>query len=98
MKNNPQYLIQLKSMTKTFPGVVANDSVDLSIEPGEVHALLCENGAGKSTLVKMIYGILKPDGGTMHYQGEKVTIPTPAQARDLGIAMVFQHFSLFDSL
>ncbi len=85
-------------MTKTFPGVLANDTVDLKIKPGEIHALLGENGAGKSTLVKMIYGILKPDAGSMLYKGEHVEIANPAHARELGIAMVFQHFSLFDSL
>lgn len=85
-------------MTKAFPGVLANDRVDLKIKPGEIHALLGENGAGKSTLVKMIYGILKPDGGTILFNGEKVAIKSPAHARELGIAMVFQHFSLFDSL
>ncbi len=85
-------------MTKTFPGVLANDAVDLKIKPGEIHALLGENGAGKSTLVKMIYGILKPDAGSILFNGKRVVIETPAHARDLGIAMVFQHFSLFDSL
>ncbi len=85
-------------MTKTFPGVIANDAVDLKIKPGEVHALLGENGAGKSTLVKMIYGILKPDAGHITYKGKQLEIKTPAHARELGIAMVFQHFSLFDSL
>ncbi len=98
MKNDSPYLIELQGMTKAFPGVLANDSVDLKIKPGEIHALLGENGAGKSTLVKMIYGILKPDAGTIRYNGRQVEIDTPAHARDLGIAMVFQHFSLFDSL
>lgn len=98
MTNNSSYLIELKGMTKTFPGVLANDSVNLTIKPGEIHALLGENGAGKSTLVKMIYGILKPDAGIINYQGKQISIASPAQARDLGIAMVFQHFSLFDSL
>lgn len=98
MEDNFSYLIELQSMTKSFPGVLANDSVDLRIAPGEIHALLGENGAGKSTLVKMIYGILKPDAGRILYQGAPVTIDSPAQARKLGIAMVFQHFSLFDSL
>ena len=92
------YLLELKGMTKTFPGVIANDKVDLSIKPGEIHALLGENGAGKSTLVKMIYGILKPDAGQIIFQGRPVQIKSPAHARQLGIAMVFQHFSLFDSL
>ena len=104
MKNNfddqetgqPRLLLQ--SVTKEFPGCLANDSVDLRIEPGEIHALLGENGAGKSTLVKMIYGILKPDSGTMIWEGNKVQVANPAHARDLGIGMVFQHFSLFEAL
>lgn len=98
MSGNAEYLIELKGMTKAFPGVLANDDVDLKIRPGEVHALLGENGAGKSTLVKMIYGILKQDSGQIYFNGKPVDIDTPAQARELGIAMVFQHFSLFDSL
>lgn len=91
-------LLELRGMTKSFPGVLANDNVDLLLESGEIHALLGENGAGKSTLVKMIYGILKADKGDIKWQGEAVTISNPAMARRLGIAMVFQHFSLFDSL
>ena len=98
MKDDSPYLIELQGMTKSFPGVLANDAVDLKIKPSEIHALLGENGAGKSTLVKMIYGILKPDSGTILYKGKRVEIDTPAHARELGIAMVFQHFSLFDSL
>lgn len=98
MKNDSPYLIELQGMTKAFPGVLANDMVDLKIQPGEIHALLGENGAGKSTLVKMIYGILKPDAGTIFFNGRQVEIDSPAHARNLGIAMVFQHFSLFDSL
>lgn len=85
-------------MTKSFPGVLANDNVSLSILLGEIHALLGENGAGKSTLVKMIYGILRADSGRVVWQGNEVDILSPAFARSLGIAMVFQHFSLFDSL
>ena len=92
------YLLELKKMTKSFPGVLANDALDLKIKQGEIHALLGENGAGKSTLVKMIYGILKADSGEIYFNGKKVTINSPAYARKLGIAMVFQHFSLFDSL
>jgi simple sugar transport system ATP-binding protein len=98
MTETSDYLIELRGMTKTFPGVIANENVDLKIKPGEVHALLGENGAGKSTLVKMIYGILKPDAGRIYFNGEAVDIESPARARELGIAMVFQHFSLFDSL
>ncbi|MBT4077112.1 MAG: ATP-binding cassette domain-containing protein, partial [Gammaproteobacteria bacterium] len=98
MNTSPPYLLELKGMRKAFPGVLATDNVDLKIKPGEVHALLGENGAGKSTLVKMIYGILKADAGSIHFNGEQVEINTPARARELGVAMVFQHFSLFDSL
>ena len=85
-------------MTRSFPGVIANQDVDLSIHSGEIHALLGENGAGKSTLVKMIYGILAPDSGTIEWEGKAVRITNPSFARELGVAMVFQHFSLFDSL
>jgi len=92
------YLLELKKMTKSFPSVLASDAIDLKIKSGEIHALLGENGAGKSTLVKMIYGILKPDSGEIHFDNKKVIIKSPAYARELGVAMVFQHFSLFDSL
>lgn len=92
------YLIELHQIRKTFPGVVANDKVDLAVQAGEIHALLGENGAGKSTLVKMMYGILQADSGSIRFKGETQQIRAPAQARQLGIAMVFQHFSLFDSL
>ncbi|SVD03333.1 uncharacterized protein METZ01_LOCUS356187, partial [marine metagenome] len=76
----------------------ANDDVTLSLKPGEIHALLGENGAGKSTLVKIIYGSLQPTSGELYWKGRRVTVPNPAAARELGIGMVFQHFSLFDSL
>ncbi len=90
--------LRLEGITKEFPGTLANDRVDLSIAPGEIHALLGQNGAGKSTLVKMIYGVLAPDAGRMFWEGQETTIASPAQARRLGIGMVFQHFSLFESL
>lgn len=91
-------LLSLQGLTKAYPGVVANDQVSFDIGAGEVHALLGENGAGKSTLVKMIYGLVKPDSGTMLLRGEPYTPSEPRQARADGIAMVFQHFSLFDAL
>lgn len=97
-QNENPYLLQLSGITKAYPGCLANDAVDLSIMPGEIHALLGENGAGKSTLVKIIYGVLKADAGEIRFKGQLTKIANPAAARALGIAMVFQHFSLFDSL
>ncbi|WP_120503577.1 ABC transporter ATP-binding protein [Sulfitobacter mediterraneus] len=91
-------LLDLTGLTKAYPGVVANDSVSLAIMPGEVHALLGENGAGKSTLVKMIYGLVKPDAGSMKMNGETFAPAEPRAARAAGVGMVFQHFSLFDAL
>ncbi len=91
-------LLSLTGLTKAYPGVVANDSVSLSIAPGEVHALLGENGAGKSTLVKMVYGLVKPDMGQMEILGAAFTPTDPREARAAGVGMVFQHFSLFDAL
>ena len=91
-------LIRLSGLTKAYPGVVANDRVSLQIAPSEVHALLGENGAGKSTLVKMIYGLIKPDSGRMEMNGQPFAPPEPRAARAAGVAMVFQHFSLFDAL
>ncbi len=91
-------ILALRGLTKAYPGVVANDDVSLTIAPGEVHALLGENGAGKSTLVKMIYGLVKPDSGTMHMHGAAFAPQEPRSARAAGVGMVFQHFSLFDAL
>ncbi len=91
-------LLELRGVSKIFPSVVANDAVDLVIEEGEIHAILGENGAGKSTLMKMIYGVSQPDAGEIFWRGEKVTVRSPAHARSLRIGMVFQHFSLFESL
>ena len=90
--------LEVRGVTKQFPGVLANDAVDFSVEPGEIHALLGENGAGKSTLVKMIYGVLNPDAGDIKWNGEPAAIDDPRAARGLGIGMVFQHFSLFEAM
>src|SRR3954454_23519187 len=90
--------LELRRITKRFPGVAANDGVSFSVKPGEIHALLGENGAGKSTLVKIIYGVLHPDAGEIRWKGERVSIANPAAARALGIGMVFQHFSVFEAL
>ncbi len=91
-------LLEITGLTKAYPGVIANDDVSFRIRPGEVHALLGENGAGKSTLVKMIYGLVRPDAGEMRMAGAPFAPGEPAQARRAGVAMVFQHFSLFDAL
>lgn len=91
-------LLSIEGLTKAYPGVVANSDVSFTIKPGEVHALLGENGAGKSTLVKMIYGLVKPDHGQMKMLGAPYTPAEPRAARASGVAMVFQHFSLFDAL
>ncbi len=92
------YLLEARNMTKLFGELRANDDVTLALKPGEIHALLGENGTGKSTLVKIIYGALQPTSGQLFWQGAPVTVASPAAARELGIGMVFQHFSLFDSL
>ena len=90
--------LSLVGITKSYPMVVANDAIDLAVAPGEIRAVLGENGAGKSTLMKIIYGVVRPDAGTIRWNGEPVVIASPARARSLGIAMVFQHFSLFETL
>ena len=90
--------LELKGISKQFPGVLANDHVSVQVGAGEIHALLGENGAGKSTLVKMIYGIMQPDQGEIIWNGEVMRIASPKAARKLGIGMVFQHFSLFEAL
>ena len=90
--------LALRGITKRYPAVVANDSVDLVVAPGEIHAVLGENGAGKSTLMKIVYGAVRPDAGTVAWNGSPVEVASPAAARALGISMVYQHFSLFDTL
>jgi len=90
--------LQLAHITKRYPSVVANSDVSLTVAPGETHAVLGENGAGKSTLMKIIYGSVKPDEGSVMFNGNPVNVRNPQEARALGISMVFQHFSLFDTL
>jgi len=90
--------LELVDITKRYPGVLAVDRVSLEVAPGEIHAVLGENGAGKSTLMKVIYGVTLPDSGELCWNGEHVQITSPEKARRLGIAMVFQHFSLFETL
>ena len=90
--------LELRHITKSFGPVVANDDVALTVEPGQIHAVLGENGAGKSTLMKIIYGSVRPDAGEILWDGQPVEVDSPHEARALGIAMVFQHFSLFETL
>ena len=98
MAATPAPRLELSGITKRFPGVVANDGIDLVVEAGEIHAVLGENGAGKSTLVKIVYGVVRPDAGTIRWNGDVVVVDSPAKARALGIGMVFQQFSLFETL
>ena len=90
--------LELTGISKQYPAVRACDSVSLRVEPGQIHAVLGENGAGKSTLMKIIYGAVQPDEGQIRWNGQAVKITSPAHARKLGISMVYQHFSLFDTL
>ena len=90
--------IELVDITKRFPGVVANDGVNLAVETGEIHAIVGENGAGKSTLMKILYGMQPPDEGRMLVNGQEVRFHSPSDAIDLGIGMVHQHFMLADNL
>jgi len=91
-------LLEIANLSKSYPGVKANDDLSFSIQPGEIHALLGENGAGKSTLVKMIYGLVKPDSGSMRLNDAAYAPAKPSIARASGVSMVFQHFSLFEAL
>ena len=91
-------LLQTVGLTKRYGAFLANDSIDIDIYPKEIHALLGENGAGKSTLVKTIYGLIQPSEGEMRWEGERMVLSGPSEARSRGIGMVFQHFSLFDNL
>ena len=93
-----QLRLELQAITKLYPGARANDGVSLKVAAGEIHAALGENGAGKSTLMKVIYGAVQPDSGRMLWEGRPVRVASPEHARRLGIAMVFQHFSLFETL
>lgn len=90
--------LQMLGISKIYPSVVANADVNLTVMPGEIHAVLGENGAGKSTLMKIIYGVVKPDDGQIMWEGRQVHINSPHDARKLGIGMVFQHFALFETL
>ncbi|PPJ45198.1 ABC transporter ATP-binding protein [Rhizobium sp. KAs_5_22] len=91
-------LLSLRGISKSYGQIQANQEIGLDVAQQSIHAILGENGAGKSTLMKLIYGVEQPDGGTISWNGEPMTLASPAEARRRGIAMVFQHFSLFETL
>ena len=91
-------ILTIKNISKSFPKVIANKNVSFNIKRNTVHALLGENGAGKSTLVKILYGLLKSDEGEIIFNNYPLKVQSPSEARKNKIGMVFQHFSLFDSL
>jgi simple sugar transport system ATP-binding protein len=96
--NPGDVMLEMKGITKRFPGVLANYKVDFDVRSGEVHTLLGENGAGKSTLMKVLYGFYKPEEGTIKFKGESVDISSPSDAIDYGIGMIHQHFMLVPTL
>jgi general nucleoside transport system ATP-binding protein len=98
VKKKSTPLLSLVSVSKRYGAVEANVGIDLDVTSGSIHAILGENGAGKSTLMKLIYGVETPDAGRMLWKGQSVNLSSPADARRLGVGMVFQHFSLFETL
>src|SRR5919108_1469473 len=90
----PPPRLEMRGITKRYPGVVANDKIDLDVRPGEIHALLGENGAGKSTLMNILYGLAVPDAGQILLDGAEVQVAGPSYAIARGISMVHQHFML----
>ncbi len=91
-------LLQLRGISRRFPGVLALDNVDFDVRPGEVHALVGENGAGKSTLINVLAGVLQPSAGTVEIEGRPMVLPTPLSAQHAGISVIFQEFNLLPSL
>ena len=96
-KKESKFVIEIEGVTKRFPGVLANDNVDLKIKRGEIHTLLGENGAGKSTLMNILYGLYHPDAGIIRVKGDEVNFKNAKDATTYGIGMVHQHFTLVDS-
>ena len=86
--------LEMRAITKRYPGVIANDHIDLDVRRGEIHALLGENGAGKTTLMNVLYGLARPDEGQILLDGSQVQIASPSDAITRGISMVHQHFML----
>src|SRR5438552_16574860 len=96
--SDQQLAVEMRGITKQFPGVLANNHVDLSVRTGEIHALVGENAAGKSTLMNILYGLIKPDSGEILINGQSTHIHGPRDAMRLGIGMVHQHFMLIPPL
>ena len=92
--DNSNVILEARGITKRFPGVLANDKIDLKLHEGEILALLGENGAGKSTLMNILYGLYQPDEGDIWIKGEKIDLQGPRDAIDRGVGMVHQHFQL----
>ena len=90
------YAVELLNITKRFPGIIANDNITLQLKKGEIHALLGENGAGKSTLMSVLFGLYRPEEGSIRMNGKDVSIKDPNDANALGIGMVHQHFKLVE--
>ena len=93
---NDEYIVELRHITKRFPGIIANDDISLGIKKGEIFALLGENGAGKSTLMSMLFGMYEPDEGEIYIRGKLEHISSPNYATKLNIGMVHQHFKLVE--
>src|SRR6056297_3307236 len=98
METEKKPILEMRGITKRFPGVVANDHVDLELFPGEVLALLGENGAGKSSLMNVLAGLYRPDEGEIFLRGERVDIENPGDSMSLGIGMIHQNFMLVDTM
>ncbi|MDY5652439.1 MAG: ATP-binding cassette domain-containing protein, partial [Erysipelotrichaceae bacterium] len=90
------YVIEMRGITKIFPGIIANDHINLALKKGEIHALLGENGAGKSTLMSVLFGLYQPEEGQIFHNGKEVKVTDPNVATSLGIGMVHQHFKLVE--
>src|SRR5919202_3210873 len=87
-------VLEVRRVTKRFPGVLALDDVSFQLRPGEVHALVGENGAGKSTLIKVITGVYRPDGGQIFFSSEEVSFSSPREAQEAGISTIYQEINL----
>ena len=92
------YVVELKHVTKRFPGVIAMRDMHIQIKPGEIHGLIGENGAGKSTLIKVLTGVHVPEEGEIYVDGQKVSFANPVQAREAGIACVYQELNIVPML